>query len=267
MTIRKLFRIFITTTIVLLLIIMGLLSFYVWKVGEDQRKLAEAKGAAAAEKIDNNILDTKFSDVSKEGTVCTVIYLGSPGGKGLISSAYICLFDRNAKTLAFTSIPGDTFFEISNELYKELSVSQAELGQTVRLSHIYKYFGSENGFKAGVFMLNEYLGINAGHYLYIPAKYAEQIFYFNSKGKSVFNSEFQKSLIAGDGLAEDIVNDAMKARYSDISKSKLLKLISEMKGMKASSISFRTIPGRQYNRGFMVDTEKAVTEILKAGEG
>ena len=97
MTIKKLVKIFLTTTLVLLMVITGLLAFYVWKAGETQRKLAEAAYQAAEQKRDNNVLDAKLADPQKESQVCTLIYLGSENSKREIASAYICFYDRNIK--------------------------------------------------------------------------------------------------------------------------------------------------------------------------
>ncbi len=266
MTIKKLVKIFLTTTLVLLMVITGLLAFYVWKAGETQRKLAEAAYQAAEQKRDNNVLDAKLADPQKESQVCTLIYLGSENSKREIASAYICFYDRNEKTLKFISVPGESCFEISNELYKDLAASQANLGQIVRLSQVYRYFKSENGLRAGMLMLNEYLGINIGHYMFIPAGGVDKIFYFNEKGKSVFLSDFQAALINGDSLTvNSIIDKCYKAGYTDMTKGTIEDILAEMEGMNPNSITFASIPGNRKNRGFMIDSKKALGTMFGGG--
>lgn len=244
-----------------MLVIIGLLAFYIYKAGEDARKQIVAEQAAPVETA-VNVLDKSFPDPTKEDEINAILYLGESSEKRLLSGAFILNLNKDTKKLSFVYVPGDTKFEMSNDLYKSLAVSQTQIGQTVTTAYIYRYFKSENGLIAGTLMFNEYLGTDIEHYLYMPEEAVNAVFTKSDDGTFSLNANLYENMVNGDGaVMENIIDNNYKANYSDMSRAKLKRLCDEIGNINSQDITFSTIPGQQKNGGYFIDTDNAVMTL------
>ncbi len=264
---KKIIKIFILTTIIVMLLIIGLLTVYFVRFKDEdkriQNKSLNTKKETKLEK--NGILDKPLPNAENEEVIRGVIFIGDKEDKNLISSAYFVNFDKQDNKISFYSFPGDMMFEVSNELHKEISTSLADIPQILKLSHLYKYSKNKQGLKAGMLMLEDYLDVGLSHYLFLKAEDAEKIFYFNAKGESTFLQSFVNDIINGSNEKKaKFVSLVYSNKLTDIKKKVYVKLLKKLGNLQSENIKFTTISGERFDNGVIIKREN-LTQILSAG--
>ncbi len=264
---KKFIRIFIVTTIILMLLLIGLLLFYLYKAKQAENTAATQQTASVLNRElpyeKTTLLDKELAGTENEEVIRGVIFIGDKEDESLISSAYFVNYDRQENIIKFFNIPGSMIFEVSNETHRELSASFAGLPQIVRLSHLYNYNKSKKGLKAAMFMLEDYLDLGIGHYLFLKAEDAEKIFYFNDKGESVFRDEFENLLRNGSRKEKKaFVSEVHKDKFTDISSKEYVELLVKLKAVGQSGIEFKTVNGSRFENGTLIKRE----DILPAAK-
>ena len=263
---KRVIRIFILTTIIVMLLVIAVLAIYIVKFkGADNQLGNQTKSKVKTEKYEKTgLLSKKLPDAEEEEVLRGIIFIGDKKDKNLISSAYFVNFDKQENKIGFYNFTGDLIIEVSNEIYKELSTSIADLPQVIRLSHLYKYSRNKQGLKAGMLMLEDYFELGLSHYLFLKAEDAEKIFYFNGKGDSTFLQDFVTSVINGNDKDKiKFVNAVYSDKYTDMKKKVYVNLLKKLKDVKAENIKFITIKGERLDNGVVVNKE-AFSQILSS---
>lgn len=264
--VKKLIKVFIFTTIIIMLVVIAVLALYIFKFKEaDYQSDNSIKSRA---KVENNgqtgILTKALPDAEVEEVLRGIIFIGDRKDANLISSAYFVNFDKQENKIGFYNFAGDLMIEVSNELYKELSTSIADLPQVLRLSRLYKYSKNKQGLKAGMLMLDNYFELGLSHYLFLRAEDADKIFYFNEQGESVFLQEFVTTVINGsDQDKTDFVNAVYNDKYTDIKKKTYVKLLKKLNEVKTENVKFITIKGERLDNGTIVNKD-VLSQILSS---
>ena len=156
-------------------------------------------------------------------------------------------------------------FEVSNELYKEISTSLADVPQVLTLSHLYKYSKNKQGLKAGMLMLEDYLELGISHFLFLSAEDAGKVFYFNTKGDSTFLQTFINSVINGDKNAKsEFVKSLYNSKLTDIKKSTYVDILSKLQEVSNNNIRFISVQGERFDGGVIIKKEDVVN-MLSSG--
>ena len=156
-------------------------------------------------------------------------------------------------------------FEVSNELFKEISTSLADVPQVLTLSHLYKYSKNKQGLKAGMLMLEDYLELGISHFLFLSAEDADKVFYFNSKGDSTFLQTFINSVINADKNAKsEFVKSLYNSKFTDIKKSTYVDILSKLQEVSKDNIRFISIQGERFDGGVIIKKEDIVN-MLSSG--
>ena len=264
---KKIIKIFILTTIIVMLLIIGLLIVYIVRFQDEdkqiQNKSLNTKKETKLEKSD--ILNESLPNAENEEVIRGVIFIGDKEDKKLISSAYFVNFDKQENKISFYNFPGDMMFEVSNELHKEISTSLADIPQVLKLSHLYKYSKNKQGLKAGMLMLEDYLDVGLSHYLFLKAEDAEKIFYFNAKGESTFLQSFVNDIINGNNEKKNkFVASVYNDKLTDIKKKVYVELLKKIGNLQPENIKFTKIAGERFDNGVIIKRE-ILTQILSAG--
>ena len=163
---RKVIKIFILTTIIVMLLIIGILTVYIFRFKDINKQTQnEASNIKKEIKLEKKgILNSSLPNADKEEVLRGIIFIGDKEDKNLISSAYFVNFDKQENKISFYNFPGDMIFEISTELHKEISTVIADIPQVLKLSHLYKYSKTKQGLKAGMLMFEDYLDLGLSHF-------------------------------------------------------------------------------------------------------
>ena len=246
---KKVAKIFVLTTIIIMLLIIALLLVYIYKFKDADNGSGEnANNVKKDIKItQTTLLNKALPDADTEEVIRGIIFIGDKEDKDLISSAYFVNFDKQENKISFYSFPGDMKFEVSNELYKEISTSLADVPQVLTLSHLYKYSKNKQGLKAGMLMLEDYLELG------------------NTKGDSTFLQTFINSVINGDKNAKsEFVKSLYNSKFTDIKKSTYVDILSKLQEVSKDNIRFISIQGERFDGGVIIKKEDIVN-MLSSG--
>lgn len=178
----------------------------------------------------------------------------------LISSAYLCSFDRPRKRLEFYFLEGNTLFELSKEAYEELKTKVPDIPQIIRLSHSYSYRKNLLGLQVATAFLSDALESDVEYFIGLEEEVSKKVFYFNNKRDSVFLKEFQNRLLDGSGM-EEFLKDTYKSSRTNLSKEEILSLLKECGSLKADEIHFYKLPHVEKNRGIVLEKEEVLEFI------
>jgi hypothetical protein len=264
---KKVAKIFVLTTIIIMLLIIALLLVYIYKFKDADNGSGEnANNVKKDIKItQTTLLNKALPDADTEEVIRGVIFIGDKEDKELISSAYFVNFDKQENKISFYSFPGDMKFEVSNELFKEISTSLADVPQVLTLSHLYKYSKNKQGLKAGMLMLEDYLELGISHFLFLSAEDADKVFYFNTKGDSTFLQTFINSVINADKNAKsEFVKSLYNSKFTDIKKSTYVDILSKLQEVSKDNIRFISVQGERFDGGVIIKKEDIVN-MLSSG--
>ena len=109
---KKVIKIFILTTIIVMLFIIGVLAVYIFRFKDiskhTQNEASNIKKETKYEK--NGVLYKTLPNVEKEKVIRGVIFIGNKEDEKLISSAYFVDFNKKENKISFYNIPGDLMF-------------------------------------------------------------------------------------------------------------------------------------------------------------
>ena len=248
---KKVAKIFVLTTIIIMLLIIALLLVYIYKFKDADNGSGEnANNVKKDIKItQTTLLNKALPDADTEEVIRGIIFIGDKEDKELISSAYFVNFDKQENKISFYSFPGDMKFEVSNELFKEISTSLADVPQVLTLSHLYKYSKNKQGLKAGMLMLEDYLELGISHFLFLSAEDADKVNSVINADKNA-KSEFVKSLY--------------NSKFTDIKKSTYVDILSKLQEVSKDNIRFISIQGERFDGGVIIKKEDIVN-MLSSG--
>ena len=104
---KKVIKIFILTTIIVMLFIIGVLAVYIFRFKDiskhTQNEASNIKKETKYEK--NGVLYKSLPNVEKEKVIRGVIFIGDKEDEKLISSAYFVDFNKKENKISFYNIP------------------------------------------------------------------------------------------------------------------------------------------------------------------
>ena len=266
---KKVIKIFILTTIIVMLLIIGLLTIYILRFKDADKQIQNETSNIKKEiKIEKaGILNRSLPNAEKEEVIRGIIFIGDKEDKKLISSAYFVNFDKQENKISFYNFPGDMIFEVSNELHKDISTSLADIPQVLKLSHLYKYSQNKQGLKAGMLMLEDYLDLGMSRYLFLSNTDAEKIFYFNAKGDSTFLQSFVNDIINGSNKNKsEFVASVYNDKLTDIKKKAYVNILKKLKDVKTENIKFTTLKGEKLDNGVVINKEMISQSLSSESE-
>lgn len=266
---RKIIKIFILTTIIVMLIIICIMTAYFFRF-KDADKQIQNEISNINKEIKNEkkgILNSSLPNADEEEVVRGVIFIGDKEDKKLITSAYFVNFDKQENKISFYNFPGEMIFEASAEIHKEISTSFADIPQVLKLSHLYKYNKNKQGLKAGMLMLEDYLNLGISHYLFLRYEDVQKIFYFNEKGDSTFLRSFVNDIINGsDENKSDFVASVYNDKFTDIKKKTYVNILKKLQVVNNENVKFTTIKGEKLDNGVVINKEMISQSLSSASE-
>lgn len=287
MFIRKFIRNFI---IMLLLVVVGFSSY---KVTMFYYKITDGpKESKVGSVIDDIVDNVSVDDVSKN-----LIY-SVDQKSGFIDDILIEIFNTNTGNLDYITIPANTQFTISNELYQSICTSNPEIPQIIKLSDIGEYFKESKVYDFGVVLVEDLLDIDISYYTVVKSEDFHTMFESSEKNLAFtdqsdvesnsenqienligldsnivqtdvtilkFTGSYQKRLstISSEEDIKAYLTELYKNIKSNLKLKKKLKYVQDYLLIKKEFIYFYGIYGEKNGSLFTVDTKTANALIQK----
>ena len=124
--------------------------------------------------------ETSEPEMPKEAYQVNLIY-GHQKSGGKIMALILEVRDGEKGSLDYVTVPEDTVYMLSKELYQRLTAQEPEMSQIVKLSHLYQYCEEEHAFEQGVQILEELLRIEIDGYQVLKEKKLLKQFFRNEE--------------------------------------------------------------------------------------
>lgn len=271
--------------IMLLLVFVGFSSY---KVTMFYYRITDGpKESKIGSVIDDMVNNVSVDDVSKN-----LIYsVDQKSGK--IDDILVEIFNTNTGNLDYITIPANTQFTISNELYQSICASNPEIPQIMKLSDIGKYFNESKVYDFGVILVEDLLDVDISYYTVVKSEEFHTMFESSEKnlantnqsdvesnhenpiGNSkmvqtdvtilTFTESYQNRLstLSSEEDIKSYITDLYKNIKSNLKLKKKLKYVKNYVLVKKEFIYFYGLYGEENGTSFTIDTESANALIQK----
>ena len=214
--------------------------------------------------------DSGESKTTTSGSAWLAEYDGDPAlnliygyseKKQSITALILEIWNQNDGSLAYLTVPTDTGYTISKELYQRLAAVWPEVPQMMRLSLLYQYFEGEDSFEYGCAVVGELLGAKIQSYTAFSTQELKERFKKNKKGVWKLQKEFQAELTAWEekpwNEREEFLEEYITNLYKNIKTSRSLQEriagLSFYKPLSCETVSYYKLPGKAQNAGYQPD--------------
>jgi anionic cell wall polymer biosynthesis LytR-Cps2A-Psr (LCP) family protein len=198
-----------------------------------------------------------------------------------ITKIVLEIFHSENKQLTYLTIPMRTQLNISDSLYRKLTVVNPETPQILQLTAMNNYLEGEAIFEYGVLIIEDLLGIKISYYTAMAQSIYETIFestYIkeaNDKDDTSFNDGYAtlpvetfakqyKKTIKAFKDSEDI-KEYIEKLYPDLKTnlplSSKLKYLDGFSEIQSEHVSFELIKGNNKNSAFYLDVGPAAKQL------
>lgn len=204
--------------------------------GSETSVAAGTKTGEPTERAEMIGTDVLLHEFPAEGTT-NLIYCQEEDGD--LSALVLEVWSRSRQRLSYITIPVDTGFTISAELYRSLAVEEPEVPQMMRMAKLYRYYEKEGAFRLGVPVAEELLDVKIDSFTVMDADGFGEQFRLTKKGIWRYTKKAAKKLFAREPEVET---------------------------------AFYLLPGKQLNAGYEADRVRmrgelaGVLEFVKGGE-
>lgn len=188
------------------------------------------------------------------------------------------ILNSYTNNLDYITIPNNTKFSLSTELYQKLYAKNDQIPQIISLNNLNTYFDKSTRFAYGKLIVNELLGTELSCYTIINSETADTIFNEETREILLQTDELVEGMVfvLKDSLIESISEDesySMKeylARFYEVAKSNLSlgskqKYASTYRNVNRDYIYYHIIPGIQetdYYDADLVETNNLITKLV-----
>lgn len=249
---------FKTIGIILLLIGVGVLSYYLTMLFLKQTA-----------RVERSTQYEHVVDINTGNESSNLIY-SYDEKSGKVEAMILELFDCSTKNMTYVTIPASTQITISGSKYKELLEIQGKLPQVVKLSDISKYFSGDVTYEYGIMILQEELKADIGYFTAMKTTDFNQCFE-REKGKKLIYHPTKKMLDeASQCKDEDDMNDFIEGKWdtliSNITLSQKQHYAKDLLKVNRDLIRTHRVYGTEESGVFKLNKEKNQNFIDKIWE-
>ncbi len=256
--------------IVVILVLVGVLGYRATThfLGAPQE---DAIIAYQEETIPKQIIEAKVDLVSKN-----LIFCYDENTKE-ITKLVLEVFHSESGQLTYITVPLRTQLNISEPLYRKLTVVNPAMPQVLQFSVINQYLEGDAVFEYGTLMMEDLFGIDISYYTVISKATYDEIFestYLKVDDKSQSNGsmplpietftksykKFLKSLKSKDAL-KAYIEEIYQELRSNLSLSDKLKYLNYYDEMSMNQIDFLLIKGQNKNSAYIIDVGPAAKQL------
>ena len=250
---------FRTIGIILLLLGVGVLSYYLTMFFLKQTQRVERS--------------TKYEhviDVNPGSMESSNLIYSYDKKNGKIEALVLELFDAGTKNMTYVTIPADTQITISGKTYSELLEKSSALPQVVKMSDINSYFSGDVAYEYGILILQEELKADIGYFTAMTSDVFEKYFQSEKSKKQIFRPSKELLDEASKCKTEDDMKDFMESKWDsvicDITLSQKQHHAKELKDVNRDFIHTYRMRGKKSGGVFKLNRDKNKKLIEKIWE-
>lgn len=193
-----------------------------------------------------------------------------------IQGIIVEILNTYTNNLDYVTIPKDTQFPLSTDLYQKLYAKNKQIPQIITLEKLNTYFEQSTRFVYGEIIINELLGTELSCYTIINNEIADSIFNKETRTIVMPTGELVQGnvYVLKDSIIESVEKEesySMKeylAKFYEVAKSNLSlqskqKYASTYRNVNRDYIYYHVIPGVQQTDNYHVDTELTKELIMQ----
>lgn len=186
------------------------------------------------------------------------------------------ILNTYTNNLDYVTIPEDTQFSLSTDLYQRLYAKNEQIPQIISLEKLNSYFDQSTRFVYGEIIINELLGTELSCYTIINSEIADSIFNKETRTIALPTGELVEGsvYVLKDSIIESVAKEeshSMKeylAKFYEVAKSNLplqskQKYASTYRNVNKDYIYYHIIPGVNQMDNYEVDTELTKEYIMQ----
>ena len=244
-----------------MMLLMFIVGFTTYKLTIGVYKLTHKDG-----KQTSNVSNTIANDGTADNICKNLIYIADEEDN--IQGVILEILNTYTNNLDYVTIPIDTQFPLSTDLYQRLYAKNQQIPQIITLKNLNTYFDKSTRFVYGELMMNELLGTELSCYTIINSDTADSIFGEETRTILLETGELVEGsvYVLKDSIIESISGEevySMKeylARFYEVAKSNLSleskqKYASTYRNVNRDYIYYHIIPGVQEIDYYDADTE------------
>lgn len=183
-----------------------------------------------------------------------------------IDALVLEIFNTYTNNLDYITIPANTQFTISNDVYQKLCAINSEAPQIIKLSDLNEYFDKKTVYQYGVVIAEDLLGTDISYYTVTSDAYFNTLFK-KTKGVEVLSADIDKqiALVKDKSKLKDYISEIYSHADSNLSLKNKLKYLDSYMKIDPTLIYYHSISGAKDKNGFTADVTKSrqlVKEIL-----
>lgn len=255
-------RVFLQSFFIMIILIgVGVASYklttYYYKITEKEVS-AEDKDA-----VKDIVDDVKIDRVSKN----LIYHIDSKTGE--IKHLILEIFSMDTYNLDYITIPVNTEFAMSNELYQRIYANHSDVPQIVKISNMSEYFSKDTKYSYGALLIEDLLGVDISYYTVLEDTVYNQVFTEDSlsqmdiekeaERKQIFTDDFYDEIeqLTDEALIIDYLESFYKKIESNLTIKNKLKYAASYVFVNKDYIHFYIIPGTAKESNFTVSIEEA----------
>lgn len=255
-------RVFLQSFFIMIILIgVGVTSYklttYYYKITEKEVS-AEDKDA-----VKDIVDDVKIDRVSKN----LIYHVDSKTGE--IKHLILEIFSMDTYNLDYITIPVNTEFAMSNELYQRIYANHSDVPQIVKISNMSEYFSKDTKYSYGALLIEDLLGVDISYYTVLEDTVYNQVFTEDSlsqmdtekeaERKQIFTDDFYDEIeqLTDEALIIDYLESFYKKIESNLTIKNKLKYAASYVFVNKDYIHFYIIPGTAKESNFTVSIEEA----------
>ena len=178
----------------------------------------------------------------KLGTPSFEVIYNADENNTVINDIVIAIFNTETGNLDYLTIPAATNYELSEELYSQLSEISNDMPKTIKLKDIPKYFNGLDAYEYGELIINDMLGVEMSYYTKIDDKDFPNYFtktttsYYQPK-KATFNDTC-------------VYSDAFISSFSKVTVDTVINFLTDYSNNTTSNLNLnnRTKYAKDYGK-------------------
>lgn len=250
---------FKTMGVILLLIGIGVLSYYLTMLFLNQ-----------TQRIERSTQYEHVIDVNPGSMESSNLIYSFDKKSNKIEAMVLELFDAGTKNMTYLTIPVNTQITISGKTYGELLEKSSMLPQVVTMSELNSYFSGDVAYEYGIMILQEELKADIGYFTAMTTGEFDQCFEKEQGKKLIYRPTDRLLDEAGKCKTEEDMNDFIESRWdrliSDITLSQKQHYAKELKDVNREMIRTYRIYGTESNGVFKLNKDKNQNFVEKIWE-
>lgn len=250
---------FKTMGIILLLLGIGVLSYYLTMLFLNQ-----------TQRVERSTQYEHVIDVNPGSMESSNLIYSYNKSSGEIEAMVLELFDAGTKNMTYLTLPSNTQITISGKTYQDLLKKSTKLPQVVTMSQMNTYFSGDVAYEYGILILQEELKTDIGYFTAMSSDVFDSFFERESGKKMIYRPKESLLKEAAKCETEEDMNDFIESKWgqliSDITLSQKQHYSKELKDVNYERIRTYQIYGSETNNVFKIDKDKNKDFIEKIWE-